>query len=593
MSTRVVEWNEGMHSLGDAVVAIGVFDGVHVGHQTLLQATVAEARLQGVSAVAVTFDRDPDQVVAPETAAPQLLTLAEKLRYIEDVGIDTVLVIPFTLQVAAMSPEIFLENVLAVAMRPVALHVGRDFKFGSRASGDLQVLERFGMARGFAVTGHELVEVGGEPITSTRIRRLVASGDISAAAALLGRAPRVTGTVRRGRGDGAALGFPTANVLPEPYAALPADGVYAARVVFDDGSAWAAAVSVGTPPTFPDARDYVEAHLIEFEGDLYDQTLTIEFLERLRPQRAFASRDDLTAAIAADVERALQIAGFDFDDDEDDAHDSDTDDYEGEDSDYIEDPGALAFAEAAARAVDRSAVFDQVNEEWVELLGPTVISGLTGSAGLNGFRITSPLEAAGIPFVWQPYPPEEMPAYRPAYGAVDRPFTLYVPRSYVDSAREVLVSEGSVDGDLFEDMPPEARLTQDDPDDAWFVEDPALLAAAEETARLQSEDQDGDIDWDSWMPVLIDQPYDRRRLLGLQFALQAAGIPVKWDPFSPAETSLLKHGFFTKNEFTLAVPSDRFDEAQNVIEHCEDEEEVGRGREEAEEVSNSARRGRA
>ncbi len=564
MSARKVEWSEGMHSLGDAVVAIGVFDGVHVGHQTLLQATVAEARLQGARAVAVTFDRDPDQVVAPQTAAPQLLSLADKLRFIGETGIDTVLVIPFTLDVAALLPEVFLENVLAVAMRPVALHVGRDFRFGARASGDLQVLERFGMARGFAVTGHELVEVGGAPITSTRIRRLVASGDIAAAAALLGRAPRVSGTVRRGRGEGAAIGFPTANVLPDPYAALPADGVYAGRVVFPDGSAWAAAVSVGTPPTFPEARDYVEAHLIDFEGDLYDRTLTIEFFERLRPQQAFASLTDLTAAIAADVERALEIAGFDLDDSEDEL-----DDYKGDDLDYIEDPAALAFAEAAARAVDRSAVFDQVNEEWVELLGPTVISGLTGSAGLNGFRITSPLEAAGIPFVWQPYPPEEMPAYRPAYGAVDRPFTLFVPRSYLHSAREALVTSGSVEDDLFEDMAVDSPPAQDDTQAASFIDDPALLAAAEETVRLQAEDEDGDVDWDSWMPVLLDQPYDRRRLLGLQFALQSVGIPVKWDPYSPARTGLMDRGFFKRTEFTLAVPSDRFDEAQGVIAHHE------------------------
>lgn len=563
MSTRVIEWNEDMRSLGDAVVAIGVFDGVHVGHQTLLHATVAEARLQGARAVAVTFDRDPDQVVAPETAAPQLLSLADKLRYIEETGIDTVLVIPFTLQVAAMPPEMFLENVLAVAMRPVAVHVGRDFRFGARASGDLQVLERFGMARGFAVTGHELVEVGGEAITSTRIRRLVASGDISAAAALLGRAPRTSGTVRRGRGEGAGLGFPTANILPEPFAALPADGVYAGRVVFPDGSAWASAISVGTPPTFPGARDYVEAHLIDFEGDLYDQTLTIEFLGRLRPQQAFASLPDLTAAIAADVERALELAGFDTDDDEA------ISEYTDNGLDYIADPAALAFAESAARAVDRNAVFDQVNEKWVELLGPTVISGLTGSAGLNGFRITSPLEAAGIPYMWQPYPPEEMPAFRPAYGAVDRPFTLFVPRSYLDSAREALVAEGSVEGDLFEDISTEVWPTQAATEDASFIDDPALLAMAEETVRLQSEDEDGSIDWDSWMPVLIDQPLDRRRLLGLQFALQSVGIPVKWDPFSPGRTGPLDRGFFKRPEFTLAVPSDRFDEAQRVLEHHE------------------------
>ncbi len=574
MNTRAVEWCEDMHSLGAAVVAIGVFDGVHVGHQTLLQATVAEARLQGASAVAVTFDRDPDQVVSPETAAPQLLSLADKLRFIADTGIDTVLVIPFTLQVASMSPEMFLENVLTLAMRPVALHVGRDFRFGARASGDLQALERFGMSRGFAVTGHELVEVGGEPITSTRIRRLVASGDIVAASALLGRSPRITGTVRPGRGEGAKIGFPTANILPEPYAALPADGVYAGRVVFPDGSAWAAAVSVGTPPTFPAARDYLEAHLIGFEGDLYDQELTIEFLQHLRAQQAFASLPELTAAIALDVERALDIAGFDLEDadlaDDDVADDDAADDDLIDDDVYIDNPAALAAAERAVRSVDREAVYGQVDEEWVELLGPVVISGLMGSAGLNGFRITAPLEAAGVPFVWQPYPPEEMPAFRVAYGAVDRPFTLFVPASYLESARQVLTDDTSVEVDLYEDdIPQDGSQESSDSGAAWFIDDPALLAAAEETVRLQAEDEDGDIDWDSWMPVLIDQPYDRRRLLGLQFALQSVGIPVKWDPFSPAKTGLLDRGFFKRPEFTLAVPGDRFDEAQNVIEQSE------------------------
>jgi len=569
MSARIIEWHEGMHALGDAVVAIGVFDGVHVGHQTLLQATVAEARLQGVSSVAVTFDRDPDQVVAPETAAPQLLSLADKLRFIEQTGIDIVLVIPFTLQVAGLSPELFLENVLAVAMRPVALHVGRDFRFGAGASGDLQVLERFGMARGFAVTGHELVEVGGAPITSTRIRRLVADGDIAAASALLGRSPRITGTVRRGRGEGAKLGFPTANLLPEPFAALPADGVYAGRVVFPDGSAWAAAVSVGTPPTFPGARDYVEAHVIDFEGDLYDQVLTIEFLERLRPQRTFGSLPELTAAIASDVERALDIAGFDVDEDLEDDDYADDEQLDGDE--LVADQAVLEAAERAVRTLDPDARFSEVDEGWVELLGPTVISGLTGSAGLNGFRITAPLEASGIPFIWQPYPPEEMPAFRPAYGAVDRPFTLFVPKNYLESAREALTTDHELDvtfsdDDPFSSMPGERFSGADE-----FIEDPALLEAAEETVRLQAEEGDESIDWDTWTPVLVDQPYDRRRLLGLQFALQSVGIPVKWDPFSPAKTGLLDRGFFRRPEFTLAVPADRFDEAQGVIELHEPE----------------------
>jgi riboflavin kinase / FMN adenylyltransferase len=571
MSTRIVEWSEVMRSLGDAVIAIGVFDGVHLGHQTLLRATVAEAVEHGTVAVAVTFDRDPDQVVAPETAAPQLLSLADKLEFISETGVDTVLVIPFTEEIAGMTAEVFLETILVAALRPVGLHVGRDFRFGARASGDLGALERFGMARGFSVVGHDLVEADGEPVTSTRIRRLVAAGDVVGAAALLGRPPRIVGTVRRGRGEGVKLGFPTANVAPHPYAALPGDGVYAGRVVFPENELWAAAISVGTPPTFPEARDYLEAHIIDFDGDLYDTEITLEFFERLRSQQAYGSLDELTGAISADVEQALEIAGFDTeDDDESEEEEAAPEEFDSEeeydayfeDHPVVEDPVALEAAEQLVRGIDPTGVFAKVDDDWVELLGPTVISGLTGSAGLNAFRITAPLDTVGIPFAWQPYPPEEMPAYRPAYGAVDRPFTLFVPAKFLAAARAVL-SEAGFDHrpqDISE-LIPEGVETH-----SPLVDDPEALAAAEAAVAHRPADQLGQVDWDSWVPALAEQPYDRRRLLGLQYALQAAGVPVMWDPYSPAEIDLLKRAFFARDEFTLAVPNDRLDEAQAVIE---------------------------
>ena len=271
-----------MARLGSAVVAIGVFDGVHLGIRRCLPTPSPTLRARGVEAVAVTFDRDPDQVVSPETAAPQLLTLADKVGFIAATGVDAILVIPFTHDLAEMCPEEFLESVLLHAVQPLAVHVGGDFRFGCRATGDVGALQRSGVEHGFEVSPHELVSAAGLPVTSSRIRTLVAAGDVRAAAQLLGRATCVAGVVHRGRGEGASLGFPTANVVPVEFAALPADGVYAGRAILADGGMWAAAISVGTPPTFPEARDYLEAHLIGFDGDLYDQPLTLLFFERLR-----------------------------------------------------------------------------------------------------------------------------------------------------------------------------------------------------------------------------------------------------------------------------------------------------------------------
>jgi riboflavin kinase / FMN adenylyltransferase len=305
--SRVVTWEPDSPSLPRSVVAIGVFDGVHLGHQAILAETVAEAGAHSAASVAITFDRDPDQVVTPETAAPQLLTLDDKLAFIGDCGIDTVLVVPFTAAIAALSPTTFLDSVVAPAVDVASVRVGSDFRFGAKAGGDLNTLRTWAESRGIVVTGQKLLTVDDAPVTSTRIRGLVAAGDIVAAAGLLGRAHRVTGTVVRGREVGRQLGFPTANLSPVPFAALPGDGVYAGRALLRDGSAWPAAISVGTPPTFPEARDHLEVHLISFEGDLYDSTLTLEFLARLRDQRAFADVTELSDAIRADVARAADI----------------------------------------------------------------------------------------------------------------------------------------------------------------------------------------------------------------------------------------------------------------------------------------------
>lgn len=309
MSAAAVMWGPDVRDLGRAVAALGVFDGVHLGHQALLRDAVALAREAGVSSAAVTFDRDPDRVIDPAHAAPQLLELEDKLAFIAEQGIDLMLVVPFDAAVAAMPPRAFLDEVLASAFGLEGLVVGLDFRFGAKAAGHAGDLAAFGAEHGFAVTARPLLEVEGTPVTSTRIRALVGAGEVAAAARLLGRPHRIVGTVERGRGEGERLlGTATANLAPPPYAAMPADGVYAARARLD-GRCHAAAVSVGVPPSFPEARHALEAHLLEFDGDLYGQRITLEFLERLRDQRRFESQADLAATIASDIEAVRYLAG--------------------------------------------------------------------------------------------------------------------------------------------------------------------------------------------------------------------------------------------------------------------------------------------
>lgn len=305
--TRTIQWSEGMVPLGPAVAALGVFDGVHIGHQALVRDAVSLARSKDALAVVVTFDRDPDQVVTPASASPQLLDLDDKIAYLSDLGADVVLVMPFTGSLAATAPLVFLDEVLLGSMTPLAVVVGYDFRFGHRAEGDVDVLVRYGADHGFSVVAHELVRDDGYPVSSTRIRALVGAGDVVEAARLLGRPHRVKGKVRRGRGEGAGLDAPTANLIVAPYAALPADGVYAGRATLD-GVAYRAAISVGVPPSFPKATDVFEVHLIDFEGDLYGRTLTVDFLERLRDQRTFDDSRELAAAIHADIERIRTAA---------------------------------------------------------------------------------------------------------------------------------------------------------------------------------------------------------------------------------------------------------------------------------------------
>jgi riboflavin kinase/FMN adenylyltransferase len=303
---RVVEWS-GERAPDPTVCAVGVFDGVHLGHQALLRDTVAIARSEGVEAAVLTFEPDPDTVLAAAEPPDRIVTREDRRAHIEAQGIDRLVEVPFDQTLASMEPERFLEDVVDPALAPLALVVGRDFVFGRRGAGDVALMRRHGAENDYAVFPHELVAIEGAPVTATRIRRAVAHGEVALAARLLGRPHLVRGRVVRGRGEGVALGVPTANLEVPDGMLVPGDGVYACRADSDATGPVMAAVSVGAPPTFPGVDSVVEAHLLDVDATLYGEELAVEFVERVRSQRPFASNEALSEAIAADVEHIRHL----------------------------------------------------------------------------------------------------------------------------------------------------------------------------------------------------------------------------------------------------------------------------------------------
>ncbi|MEU7710484.1 bifunctional riboflavin kinase/FAD synthetase [Micromonospora chalcea] len=288
---------------GRSVVTIGVFDGVHRGHQATIGHTVARARELGVKSVVVTFDPHPAEVVRPGSHPAVLTEPARKAELIEALGVDVLCVVPFTVEFSRLPPEAFVHDVLVEHLHAAFVVVGDNFRFGHRAAGDVPLLERLGRTFGFAVEGAPLVAEAGTVFSSTYIRSCVDAGDVGAAAAALGRPHRVEGVVVRGDQRGRELGYPTANLLTHRHAAVPADGVYAARLVRRDGEPLAAAVSIGTNPTFSGRERRVEAYALDFSGDLYGERLALDFVAHLREQRTYDAIEPLVAQMAEDVER--------------------------------------------------------------------------------------------------------------------------------------------------------------------------------------------------------------------------------------------------------------------------------------------------
>ncbi|TMM36598.1 MAG: bifunctional riboflavin kinase/FAD synthetase [Actinobacteria bacterium] len=285
---------------GRSAITIGVFDGVHRGHQEIIGHTVKRARDLGVQSVVVTFDPHPAEVVRPGSHPAVLTEPARKAELIEALGADVLCVIPFTPEFSRLSAEQFVHDVLVEHLHAALVVVGENFRFGHKAAGDEALLTRLGRTFGFGVEDTPLIAADGTVFSSTYIRACVDAGDVAAAAAALGRAHRVEGVVIRGDGRGRELGYPTANLLCGRYTAIPADGVYAAWLV-RRSQRHMAAVSIGTNPTFSGRERRVEAYVLDFDGDLYGERLALDFGARLREMRTYQGLAPLVAQIAQDV----------------------------------------------------------------------------------------------------------------------------------------------------------------------------------------------------------------------------------------------------------------------------------------------------
>lgn len=287
---------------GPSAVALGAFDGIHLGHRAILGTAVTLARQGKLRALACTFDRHPMEVLQPDRAPMPITTLEERLELIAETGIDTTVVIPFTPAVASIEAKAFVQDVLIGALQAREIVVGFNHRFGRGARGDAQLLQGLATPLGFRAHIVPALMVDGVAVSSSEIRAALQRGDLPSAGRLLGRPYSIRGEVVRGAGRGRTLGFPTANVKTERPLGLPV-GVYVCRLLVATRQ-HQAVVNVGYRPTFGETDLSVEAHVLDFAGDLYDEKVTLTFLRRLREERKFPSVNALKEQIALDVAAA-------------------------------------------------------------------------------------------------------------------------------------------------------------------------------------------------------------------------------------------------------------------------------------------------
>ena len=286
-------------------VAIGNFDGVHLGHTAMLRELRQLASEQGTSAVAVTFDPHPIAVLRPEFTPPVLTAISDRIELLRAAGADSVIVLPVTKSLLEMTAEQFFHNVIEDTFHAKGVVEGPNFRFGKNRDGDTAMLEQYCQQAAISFRVVNPVESNGQLISSSRIRELICERSLRQANQLLGHPYRLTGVVRQGAGRGAGIGFPTAN-LANIETLLPAHGVYAGQVVLN-GIRYPVAVSIGPNPTFGEHREKVECHIHNFTGDLYGQTLHVDLLSEVRPLESFNSVDELVRQIRSDVEATCRI----------------------------------------------------------------------------------------------------------------------------------------------------------------------------------------------------------------------------------------------------------------------------------------------
>lgn len=289
-----------------SVVTIGVFDGVHLGHQEIMRIVGSTAQARGARSVVVTFDRNPEEIVHPSNPVPYITTLPQKLDLIAQQGIDLTVVLPLEKWLVDMPAEDFVSRILHEKLGAVQVVVGPDFVFGKGRAGNTELLRRLGEGCGYDVTTVPPIRVGDFVVSSTAIRRLISEGDVDRANELLGHPFSLTGKVVRGEGVGRSLGFPTANIEAPEKQILPGNGIYALAVMLD-GRRWIGVSNIGNRPTLGGAKTTLEVYILDFSGNIYDRELELIFLHRLRDEIKFPDVDALKRQIALDVETARRL----------------------------------------------------------------------------------------------------------------------------------------------------------------------------------------------------------------------------------------------------------------------------------------------
>jgi riboflavin kinase/FMN adenylyltransferase len=287
-----------------SVIAIGNFDGIHLGHQRLLQHCIGLGKESGAVATALTFEPLPQKVLRPESAPPRISTNEQRLEWFGALGMETAVVLPFTMELSRLAPAEFVDEILVRQLQVRAVVVGDNFRFGHKQAGDVKFLRELGMRDGFDVIVHEPVVVDGKIVSSTVIRRLIGAGDVTRAARMLGRAFALTGEVVPGTGTGRKFTFPTLNLRAEQEL-LPARGVYITRTVMEgEPSSHRSVTNVGMRPTFNGTGLTVETHLLDYSGNFSPKRIEVRFWKKLREEKKFAGPEELRAQIAKDIARA-------------------------------------------------------------------------------------------------------------------------------------------------------------------------------------------------------------------------------------------------------------------------------------------------